>query len=274
MRFVKVTYLNTVHQNLIDEIITSGEVFKSKSGNEFIIVCYDSSFNVRIRFIKTGYEKSYELSQIRKGLVKDRFAPTVCNVGIVGDKYATKLNGVPLPQYVLWGNVLKRCYSDVYKKQRPTYKDCEVSDNFKSYEYFYEWCNEQIGFNCKDENGKLFNIDKDLLVKGNKLYSEDMCVFLPIEINAVLVKRDKMRGGCVLGVYKHKYYNEDKFVAQLNLNTGKAKYIGLYDTEIEAFNAYKEAKESYLKELANKWKSQIDDRAYNALMNYEVGAGD
>ncbi|MGD4514693.1 hypothetical protein QT738_22515, partial [Xanthomonas citri pv. citri] len=83
-----------------------------------------------------------------------------------------------------------------------------------------------------------------------------------------------MRGGCVLGVYKHKYYNEDKFVAQLNLNTGKAKYIGLYDTEIEAFNAYKEAKESYLKELANKWKSQIDDRAYKALMNYEVGAGD
>ena len=71
MRFVKVTYLNTVHQNLIDEIITSGEVFKSKSGNEFIIVCYDSSFNVRIRFIKTGYEKSYELSQIRKGLVKE-----------------------------------------------------------------------------------------------------------------------------------------------------------------------------------------------------------
>ena len=263
------TYLNTIHQNRINEIITSGEVFKNKSGNEFIIVYCDNSFNVRIRFIKTGYEKSYELSQIRKGLVKDRFAPTVCSVGFVGDKYATKLNSVPLPQYVLWSNMLKRCYSDSYKKKKPTYIGCEVSENFKYYEYFYEWCQSQVGFGNQG-----WHLDKDLLVKGNKVYSENTCVFLPIEINAVLVKRDKMRGGCVLGVYKHKYYNEDKFVAQLNLNTGKAKYVGLYDTESEAFNAYKEAKESYLKELANKWKGKIDDRAYKALMKYNVGAGD
>ena len=63
-------------------------------------------------------------------------------------------------------------------------------------------------------------------------------------------------------------------MAQLNLNTGKAKYIGLYDTEIEAFNAYKQAKESYLKELANKWKGKIDDRAYDDLMKYDVGVED
>ena len=43
-----------------------------------------------------------------------------------------------------------------------------------------------------------------------------------------------------------------------------------FNTELEAFNAYKTAKESFIKEQANKWKSQIDNRAYNALMNYEV----
>ena len=39
---------------------------------------------------------------------------------------------------------------------------------------------------------------------------------------------------------------------------------------IEDFNAYKTAKEIYIKELANKWKGKIDDRAYEALMNYAV----
>ena len=57
-------------------------------------------------------------------------------------------------------------------------------------------------------------------------------------------------------------------------NKGKREYLGFFKTEIEAFNAYKQAKEKYLKELAEKWKSQIDERAYNALMNYEVHIDD
>ena len=48
----------------------------------------------------------------------------------------------------------------------------------------------------------------------------------------------------------------------------------MFDTEIEAFKAYKQAKESFIKEQAEKWKSQIDIRAYNALMNYEVSIND
>ena len=52
------------------------------------------------------------------------------------------------------------------------------------------------------------------------------------------------------------------------------KYLGSFNTEIEAFNAYKEAKEAFVKEQANKWESQIDPRAYNALMNYQVEIGD
>ena len=48
------------------------------------------------------------------------------------------------------------------------------------------------------------------------------------------------------------------------------EYLGTLDTELEAFHAYKHAKEAYVKELAEKWKDQIDPRAYNALMKYEV----
>ena len=111
-----------------------------------------------------------------------------------------------------------------------------------------------------------------MLVKGNKVYSEDSCVFIPKEINSLLIKREALRGEYLIGVC---WYKRDKvFVAQVNKNKGKQEYLGYFNTEIEAFNAYKQAKESFVKEQANKWKSQIDIRAYNALMNYTVDITD
>ena len=56
----------------------------------------------------------------------------------------------------------------------------------------------------------------------------------------------------------------------MNKSKGKKEYLGSFKTELEAFNAYKKAKESFVKELANKWKDKIDERAYEALMNYQV----
>ena len=159
--------------------------------------------------------------------------------------------------------MLRRCYSDKYQKKYPTYEGCEVSSKFKSYEYFYEWCNKQVGFGHED-----WQLDKDLLIKGNKIYSENTCVFIPQEINSMLVKSDKRRGEHLIGVCWHK--KDKAFVAQVNKNKGKSEYLGYFKTEIEAFNAYKVAKESFVKEQANEWKDQIDPRAYSALMNYTV----
>ena len=136
--------------------------------------------------------------------------------------------------------MLRRCYSDTCKNRRPTYEDCEVSDNFKSYEYFYEWCHKQIGF---DNEG--WHLDKDLLVKGNKVYSEDSCVFIPIEINLVLTKRTALRGKYLIGVCWHK--TNKAFISRVNKNTGKSEHLGYFKTELEAFNAYKEAKNLLLK---------------------------
>ena len=64
------------------------------------------------------------------------------------------------------------------------------------------------------------------------------------------------------------------FKAQVCKNKGKQEHLGLFNTEIEAFNAYKQAKEAFVKEQATKWKSQIGERVYKALMNYEVSIDD
>ena len=240
-----------------------GKVCKSKSSGDFKILKYNDTANVEIQFLKTDYETTVELGNIKKGEVKDPHSPSVYGVGIVGTKYQSTINGVQTKEYELWKSMLRRCYSDNFKKKHPTYEGCEVSDKFKSYEYFYEWCHEQIGFDNED-----WHLDKDLLVKGNKVYSEYTCVFLPKEINSLLTKSDNIRGKHLIGVNWHK--TNKAFVAQVRKNTGKSEYLGSFNTELEAFNAYKIAKESFIKEQANKWKGKIDIRAYNALMNYTV----
>ena len=244
-----------------------GKVCKSKLSGDFKIVEYNNKTNVKIQFIKTGLEAVVELGNIRKGEVKDRLSPSVYGLGIVGTKYQIRVNGTLKKEYELWMEMLKRCYSDTYQKKYPTYEGCEVSDNFKSYEYFYEWCNKQIGFDNKD-----WQLDKDLLVKGNKIYSESTCVFIPAEINSLLTKCTASRGEHLIGVCWHK--RDKVFMATVGKNKGKQEYLGLFNTEIEAFNAYKKAKEDFVKEQSNKWKSQIDERAYLALINYEVHIDD
>ena len=88
-------------------------------------------------------------------------------------------------------------------------------------------------------------MDKDLLVKGNKVYSESTCVFIPQEINLVLIKGTAMRGKHLIGVYWSK--TNKAFVAQISKNKGKQEHLGYFNTEVEAFKAYKTVKESLLK---------------------------
>ena len=121
-----------------------GNVCKSKSSGDFKIVKYNGSRNVIIQFLKTGYETVARLDHIKSGEVKDPYSPSVCGVGILGTKYPSTVNSRNIKEYALWQHMLKRCYSTIFKKRRPTYEGCEVSDNFKSYEYFYEWCQNLI----------------------------------------------------------------------------------------------------------------------------------
>ena len=243
-----------------------GMIIKSKFYGDVEIIEYENCHNITVRFLNTGYVKIFKSSHLDCGLIKDNSVPSVMGVGIVGDKYKASLNGKLLQEYDVWTSMLTRCYGENWKSRNPTYKDCVASENFKRYEYFYEWCQKQVGFSCKG-----FELDKDLLVKGNKTYCEDLCVFLPKQINNALVGRGSKCKDRPIGV--RFIPNKNMFVAQLSMY-GKKKTLGYYATEALAFLAYKVAKETYIKELAEKWKDQIDNKAHKALINYEVGIDD
>ncbi len=188
----------------------------------------------------------------------------VFGVGVNDGKYPSWVNGSHIKEYLTWRGLMARCYSPISQRKRPTYIGCTVSENFKSYSYFYNWCRNQIGF---DQGG--FQIDKDLLIRGNKLYSEATCLFLPLQLNSLLINSGAVRGNLPLGVSA----NRGKFLVRLS-KEAKSNHIGRFDTPNEAFAAYKQAKEAHIKLQAEKWKAHIDPRAFAALMAYEVLATD
>jgi len=188
--------------------------------------------------------------------------------GIVDFEGKVTTNGKRNKDYSLWASILQRCYGDNTSARKGVYLGCSVSENFKSYSYFSSWCNNQIGYTIKDSNGSVWHLDKDLLLKGNKIYSEDNCVFIPQQINALITKRESLRGEYPIGTSLNK--RSGKFQANCKDGAGKLIYLGLHDTPEQAFQAYKTFKEALIKEVAEKWKGDIDPRAYQALLSYRV----
>ena len=191
----------------------------------------------------------------------------VCGVGFNDKTRPAWVDGKMVKEYDLWQNMLKRCSSEKLQTKQPTYKGCNVSDNFLHYSFFYDWCQEQTGFGKVDEKGRYWQLDKDLLFVDNKTYSETACVFVPQEINSFFTDCGNARGEYPVGVCFDK--QNGRFKAQCTVN-GKQKHLGLFDTPEEAFAVYKPFKEALCRELALKWQAEIDVRLFNAMMKWEV----
>lgn len=163
--------------------------------------------------------------------------------------------------YYPWADMLERCYDEEFHKKTPSYIGCRVCDEWLFASNFKKWYDE----NYIDG----YSIDKDILQKGNKLYSPDTCVFVPHRINTIILGGKRRRGDLPIGVYYSK--SAKKYVAGYHRD-GRRVYICSKNTPEEAFYAYKAAKESYIKEVAQEYfdKGLITEKVRNALFRYEV----
>ncbi|QIW91567.1 HNH family homing endonuclease [Acinetobacter phage vB_AbaM_D22] len=185
----------------------------------------------------------------------------MCGVGITDIKVSS--NGVYLKSYLVWQRMIIRCYSGKYKN----YTDCSVSDDWLTFSNFKNDVESMIGF---DECG--WHLDKDLISKGNRVYSKDMCCFLPKEINVFLTYRKSKHSDYPIGVSFLE--SKSKFISQIRTGNGGRKTLGLFNTSEEAFCSYKEFKEKLSKDLAFKWDGLIDDRARDSLLSFTVNIED
>lgn len=176
-------------------------------------------------------------------------------------KYKTKINGKYTKAYTTWYSMLGRCYRIKSLESGPTYIGCSVTEEWHDYQVYAEWFNNQAFGDCG------YHLDKDILIGGNKIYGPDTCAFIPTQINSLFTDSKAARGKYPVGVHK---LPNGKFVSQVGLISGKRKYLGCFNSALEAYTAYKIAKEANVKAVANLWKGKIDDRVYNKLMKWEL----
>lgn len=246
-----------------------GKEFDTKSCGKCFIVDYKSSREVIVIFHEPLAAVACRIDHLRNGLVYNPYARLTEGVGYIGvGKYSPSNDK---EAYTMWQGILMRSYSERYVSKKPTYKGVTVCDEWHSFQNFADWCYTQKYFKARDDNGRLYHLDKDILCKGNKLYHPDFCSIVPQFINSLLVTSKGARGSNPIGVSYRK--GDFKYEAYYN-GSNKRIHLGLFKTETEAFQAYKVAKEDYIKEVAEKWKGKISDKVYDALMDWEINIDD
>lgn len=179
-------------------------------------------------------------------------------VGINDADYNVRVDKTTCPYYERWHSMLRRCYGKIELKRNPTYSGCTVCDEWLTFSNFKAWMETQ------DWEGK--HLDKDILCEGNKVYCPEYCVFVTKLTNTFILDSKKVRGKYMLGVFFHK--RDKVFVAQCNNTFGITKdqnrYLGYFETEIEAHLAWKAKKHEYACRLAD---LQDDPRVAEALRN-------
>ena len=168
--------------------------------------------------------------------------------------------------------MLKRCYSKDYQNKKPTYIGCEVYNEWLNFQSFAKWFEE----NYYEIEGETIALDKDILVKNNKIYSPNTCVFVPERINTLFTKADKSRGKLPIGIVEDNRTHHFRARCSTLDKNGKIKRVelGSYKTHEEAFIHYKQFKEKYIKQVADEYKPYIPKELYEAMYKWEVEIND
>lgn len=255
-----------------------GEIRENCQGELMEIIGYRSATDIDIQFRDTGNVLEHQsYNNFTHGAIKDYCLPTFYNRGIKRHGRLYDDNGNRTLAFGYWDDMLKRCYNQNDLERYPMYSDCYVCDEWLDLPTFELWVEDNY-YQCGSERMVL---DKDILYKGNRLYSPDTAIFVPERINGLLTKTNRSRGDYPIGVY-YKAKNR-KFVAQVSkLNnelrgTKRQEYLGLFDTPEEAFLAYKVEKERYIKQVADHYYDKYPNfpaRLYDALYSYTVDIDD
>ena len=252
-----------------------GEENYNNLGSKMVIKEYRTATDMDVYFPKYDWIfKGAQYSNFKIGQISCPYEPSVFNKGYFGEgKYSSRdENGCKTKCYNTWVSMLRRCYDPKLQEREPTYRGCTVCEEWYNFQTFSQWF-ENNYYEIPNES---MSLDKDILFKGNKIYSPNTCVFVPQNINVLFIKRNKSRGDYPIGVSYHK--QKGKYISNCNFGNSKSKHLGYFDNPEEAFQVYKKYKENYIKETIDSYKGKIPEPYYTrlktAMYNYKVEIDD
>jgi hypothetical protein len=158
-----------------------------------------------------------------------------------------------------WFSIVERC-GDAFQKRNPAYLGC--TNEFGDFQDFVEWHRSQRGY------GRGLEIDKDLLVRGNKTYKAEACTLLPKRLNQVLTALNRPEGPLPLGVAFLK--RERLYLSTSSDGAGNVVRLGYFKNPDEAFQVYKTFKEGLIRKYAEDYRDVLEPAAYDALKSFAV----
>lgn len=244
-----------------------GQRRQNNNGSWMTIIEYNNARDLTVKF-DTGYIATHkDYTSFKLGSIKDMLFPVVSDIGYLGiGNYTTSVNHQKTLSYKKWVDIIHRCYRNSLNTL--AYQECTVCDEWKNYQNFAQWFEE----NYYEVPNITMSIDKDIIKKKNKIYCPEYCCFLPRNLNAIFERLNVCkRGKYPVGVSFSRVVK--KFEAYTHKN-GKKIHLGFYHTPKEAFYVYKEYKESYIRDMADKYKQWLPDKVYQAMYAYEIDIND
>ena len=240
-----------------------GDKFTNKVGSEAVVTKHISAVGFEIQFLDDfGYKTTATGGVLRSGSFKNPYHPSIFGIGYLGvgdhliyeEGSKTKLSAA----YSCWRSMIDRAARGP-EGNLVNYTDCTVCDEWLCFQTFYEW---YTSFPVYDF---VAQIDKDILVKGNRIYSPEFCTLVPLEINMAFTVKQKYRdNGLPTGVEKTR---TGRFRAAVRVKARKTS-LGTYDTAEEAGKAYERGKEAQVQALGEEYRDVIEDDAYRAIMSW------
>ena len=229
-----------------------GEERVNKFGSKMVITGYRNARDVDVYFSKYDWTfKHTQYSNFKKGEIKCPYEPRIYGIGYFGEgKYKAFKNGKKTDEYYIWYNMLQRCYDSESQEKNLAYKDCKVENYLLNFQHMAEWIEE----NYYEVHGEQMCLDKDILHKGNKVYSRETCIFVPQKINSLFIKNDNSRGKNPIGVSDLPSGN---YRAMCSDGYGKQIHLGVYTSKEKAFQVYKQYKERIIKETINSYEGKM-----------------